>query len=344
MADIAENANTPDMIPRQSGLISTVFRDYWENFALFWRIMMPVILFGFLFDIGTSFSDSFFAPESLWRFDTARGVSVGEYPRSTGVGWGWIFVFHVFSIGFLWLTMCPLIFTIVERHRDVEGTSRGAWRHARGKAGPILVSFFLLYVFGVVGFLPFSLLASGIISGAPLPYGSSLHLGLFLIAGIVIYWGINWSLYNQIIVIEDQKSTITALRRSSELVRGIWGSVVGMYLLLALVTMMMTSVLLRLTLLLFSLSVPEFAPLREVLLSAKFLTLFVGGYARISFENIPSFWSVAVMAPVNTLIHALLAPVWAILTTHLYIERTAIGNRDSEIPPTEKLNSPRILP
>ena len=100
--------------------------------------------------------------------------------------------------------------------------------------------------------------------------------------------------------------------------------------------MVITSVLLGLTLLLFSLTVPEFAPLREVLLSVKFLTLFVGGYARISFEEVPSFWSVGVMAIVNTLIHAFLAPVWAILTTHLYMERTATRSQDSEIPPTNQ--------
>lgn len=331
MADIAENANTADMTPRQLGFISTIFRCYRENFARFWRIMMPMIIFGFLFDVGISFSDSFFDPENLWRFDTARGVSMGEYPRSTGVDWGWIFIFHVFSIGFLWLTMCPLIFAIVERRRDVEVTSRGAWRHARGKAGPILVASFLLYLLGVGGFLPFSLLASGIIPDAPLPYGSSLHLGLFLMAGIVIYWGINWSLYNQIIVIEDQKSVIASLRRSSELVRAIWGRAFGMYLLLALATMVVTATILGLTLLLFSLTVPEFAPLREVLLSAKFLTLFVGGYARISFESAPSFWSVGVMGMVNTLIHAFLAPVWAILTTHFYMERTAISGQPSAV-------------
>ena len=331
MADIAKNANTTDISPRRVGLILTIFRGYRENFARFWRIMIPLIIFGFLFDVGISFSDSFFVPENLWRFDTARGVFVSEYPKSAGVDWGWIFIFHVFSIGFLWLTMCPLTFAIVERRRDVEVTSRGAWRHTRGKAGPILVSSFLLYLLGAGGFLPFSLLASGIIPDAPVPYGSSLHLGLFLIAGIVIYWGINWSLYNQVIVIEDQNSAISSLRRSSELVRGIWGRVFGMYLLLALVTMVITSVLLGLTLLVFSLTSPEFAPLREVLLSVKFLMLFVGGYTRISFESVPSFWSVGVVSMVNTLIHALLAPVWAILTTHLYMERTAVNGQPSAV-------------
>ena len=330
MAEVVENTNTTDISPRRTGLISTIFRSYRKNFALFWRIMVPIIIFSVLFDIGENFSSSFFGPENLWHFDTARGMSVGKYPESTGVGSGMIFRFHVFSLGFLWLTMCPLIFAIVERRRDVEVAARGAWRRARSQAGPILAASFLLYLLGIGAFLSFSLFASGIVPDVPLPFGSSLYLGLFLIIGGIIYLGVNWSFYNQIIIIEDQRLTITSLRRSSELVRGMWGRAFGMYLLLVLVTMMLTSTVLGLTLLLFSLTVPEFAPLREVLLSAKFLTLFVGGYARISFENAPSFWTVGVMVLVNTLIHAFLAPVWAILTTYLYMERAAISHQQSE--------------
>ena len=293
--------------------------------------MMPIIIFSVLFDIGENFSSSFFGPENVWLFDTALGLIVGEYPKSTSVDWGMIFGFHSFSISWLWLTVSPLIFAIVERRRDVEVAARGAWRRARSQAGPILAASFLLYLLGMVALLGFLILTSKVIPGIPdAPFGSSLCLGIFLIVGGIIYLGVNWSLYNQIIIIEDQRLTITSLRRSSELVRGMWGRAFGMYLLLVLVTMMLTSTVLGLTLLLFSLTVPEFAPLREVLLSVKFLTLFVGGYARISFENAPSFWTVGVMVLVNTLIHAFLAPVWAILTTHLYMERAAISHQRSD--------------
>ena len=299
--------------------------------------MMPVIIISFIFDVGVSFSDSFFDQENLWRFDTARGLFVGKDPKSIGVDSGMIFGFHAFSISFLWLTMCPLIFAIVERRRDAEVTSRGAWQRTRGHVVSILVASFLLYLLGIVALLGFLILTLKVVPGVPdSPYGSSLCLGIFLIVGGIIYLAVNWSLYNQSIIIEGRKSTIASLRRSSELVRGIWGRTFGMYLLLTLVTMVITAVILGLTLLVFSLTFPEFAPLREVLLTPKFLTLFIGGYARISFEDVPSFWSVGVMAIVNTLIHAFLAPVWAILTTHLYMERTAIRNRDSEIPPTHQ--------
>ena len=321
MADVMENMDTPKGPTQQPGRISTIFQCYRENFWLFWRIMMPLIVFGFLFDFVLSLSDGFFDPENLWHFDTARGMSVGKHPKSTGIYWGMIFRFHTFSIGWLWLAMCPLAFAVVQYYRGVKVTAQRVWRTARGEALSILSASFLLWLLVLVGFFAFMFLTSGLIPDIPAsPYGSSLCLGLCLIMIIVIYFGVNWSLYSQSIIIEHQVA-IAAVRRSSELVRGVWGRAFRMYLLLALVTMVLTSVLLGLTLMVFSLTVPEFAPLREVLLSAKFFTLFFGGYARISFENAPNFWTIGVIVMVNTLVHAFLAPIWAILTTHLYLER-----------------------
>ena len=298
--------------------------------------MMPVIIFSFLFDFGMNLSDGFFGTENLWRFDTTRGLFVGKSPKSIGVDSGMIFGLHSFSIGFLWLTMCPIILAIVERRRGVKGTSRGVWRRARGNVGPVLFAFFLLSLlwsrFGLLGFALFLRRRGSPGSIPDAPYGSSLCLGLFLIVGVIIYWGVNWSLYNQSIIIENQQSTIASLRRSSELVRGMYGDGLSACIYCSPWRLLvLTSTILGLTLLLFSLTVPEFAPLREVLLSVKFLTLFVGGYARISFENAPSFWTVGVMVLVNTLIHAFLAPVWAILTTHLYMERTAVISQQSAV-------------
>ena len=324
MTEVVENVNTADT-PRRLGLISTIFRCYRKNFGLFWRIMLPMIIFNFLFNIAENFSESYVTPENLWLFDTASGLSVSDSPKSTGVDWGMIFGFHAFNIGFLWLAMCPLIFAIVERRRNVEVTSRSAWRRVRSHAGAILRAFFLLYFLGALALLGFLILTLKIFPDVPdSPFGSSLCLGLFLIVGVLIYWSVNWSLYNQSIIIEDHTSAAASFRRSSELLRGVWGQAFGMCLLLALVTMVMTSMILGIALLLFSFTVPEFAPLREVLLSVKFLTLFVGGYARISFESAPSFWTVGIMVLMNILANAVMAPVWAILTTQLYRERIAI--------------------
>ena len=331
MTDIVENTHATDMPTQQPSLISKIFRCYRENFWLFWRIMLPFVVLGFLFYFGLSLLESLFDsvsdPKNLWRFDTARGLAVSKYPRedviaSGSVDSGMTFSFHAFSIGFLWLAICPLTFVIVRYYRGAEVTIRRVWERTRPKIGSILRGFVLLYFFAAVGLFAFLVLTSGILPMPAAPNASSLCLGLFLISVVLIYFAVNWSLYNQIIIIEDQRLAIEAMRRSSTLVRGVWGRTFGMYLLLALVTMVFTSVVLGLTLLVFSLTVPEFAPIQKVLLSPEFFTLFFGGYARISFESAPNFWTVAVMVLVNTLVHAVIAPVWAILMTHLYLERT----------------------
>ena len=331
MAGIVENTNTTDGQTQQPERISVIFRCYRDNFWLFWRVMLPFVVLGFLFHFGLSLFESLFDsvsdPKNLWRFDTARGLAVNEYPREDLIASGSVvsemtFSFHSFSIGFLWLAICPLTFVMVRYYNGAEVTMRRVWERTRPKIGASLRGFFLLYFFAGVGLFVFLVLTSEILPIPAPPNASSLCLGLFLVIVVLIYFGVNWSLYNQIIIIEDQRSAIDAMRRSSTLVRGVWGRTFAMYLLLILFTMVFTAVVLGLTLLTFSLTVPAFDPIRRVLLSPEFFTLFLGGYARISFESAPGLWTVGVIIMMNTLVHAALAPVWAILTTHLYLERT----------------------
>lgn len=84
---------------------------------------------------------------------------------------------------------------------------------------------------------------------------------------------------------------------------------------------MVTSILLGLTLVLLSFAVPEFIPMREILLPGKFISFFFFGYAEIILENTPNFSTIGAVVGVQTLVYAILAPIWAILTTHLYMER-----------------------
>ena len=330
MTDIAKDVDGTKVPAQQPEPISVIFRCYRDNFVIFWRIMLPLVGLGFLFYFGMSLLESRFDsvsdPKNLWRFDTTRGLAVSEYPRediilSGSVDSGMTFSFHTFSIGFLWLAICPLTFVIVRYYRGAEVTMRRVWQRTRPKIGTILRGFVLLHALAVLGLFAFVVLTSKIFPVPAAPNASSLCLGLFLISVVLIYFGVNWSLYNQIIIIEDQRLAIEAMRHSSTLVQGVWGRTFGVYLLLALVTMVFTAVVLGLTLLVFSLTVPEFAPIQKVLLSPEFFTLFLGGYAKISFESAPNFWTVGVMIMVNTLVHAVLAPVWAIVTTHLYLER-----------------------
>ena len=135
------------------------------------------------------------------------------------------------------------------------------------------------------------------------------------------YFTVKWSLYNQGIMIENL-SAMGALRRSSELVRGkTWWRFFGIYLLLIYGATVLTSLLLGLTIVFLSFAVPALIPMREILLPERFISLFFFGYAQITLENVPNFWAIGAMVGVYTLVQALLAPVWAILTTHLYKER-----------------------
>ncbi len=320
--------------PRNPGLVSTVFREYRNNFGLFWQVMFPVILVnivGFLFF-------QFVVPAAQWTFGTS-GVKVSTLgaidresrtikpaPVQTGVMAGVGFDGSSFSIGLLWLTMCPLALVMVYQHKGINVTSGEVWRRTCRKLFSILGAC-LLMLLASGG--PFIILA-GIMAGfteylipVPLTEAITLFGFLTLLLGVVaVYFLVRWSLYNQCIIIENL-SAIAALRRSSELVKGAWGRFFGTCLLLVVGTTAFTTAVITLTLFLFSMKAPEFAKLAEVLQSGKFFGLFFGGYAAINLPS-PPIWAITGMVTVNTLIHAMLAPIWAIVTTHLYMERAGI--------------------
>ena len=87
--------------------------------------------------------------------------------------------------------------------------------------------------------------------------------------------------------------------------------------------------MLGLTIGLLSFAVPELIPIREVLQPAKLVSLLVGGYGKITLGGTPNFWTIGVIVSVYTLIHAILAPTWASLTTQLYMKRT--GEHEQQV-------------
>ncbi len=284
--------------------------------------MIPFIILSLLFEIPPMLTSKLPTSDALWHFDTSRGVSVDDHRKRAGVGWGTHFVYHAFSIDILWLAMCPLIFIIVQRQRSMKITLGAIWEQTSSNTGAILALFFLLALPGVVaGSIALVLLE--IFRKLPVS-GDILDvlavLTIILVFSAIIYFMVNSSLCNQGIMVENLRA-IAALRRSSKLVRPAWTRFFKMYVMLAWATIVFTSVLLGLTLYIFSMTVPEFRAVRDVLLSSKGWTLFIGGHIRISFAEAPNLWTVGVMAMVDTFIHAAVAPVWAALTTYLYLER-----------------------
>ena len=334
MQDVLENTdNTPPM-PQQSGLIATLFRGYWNHFGLFWRLMLPVIIVSLAFYSAPFLFSKLWISEAQWTFSTSGGItafsgSTGTHQSSSkpmGVKTTGGFDGSAFDIGFLWFAMCPLAFIIVHQYRGTNATSGKAWQHTRRK----LVSILGIWVlFGLLATAAFFTIVIPILTGFSqvlipyVPVVPSTPILLLMIVGIpAVYFLVKWSLYNQGIIIENL-SAIAALRRSSELVRGKWRQFFGMYLLLVWGTVVFTTAVFGLTLLLFSVVAPEFVPLREILLSEKFFDLFFGVQVQITLQHAP-VWAIAVMVVVHILIDALLAPIWALLTTHLYIKRAGI--------------------
>ena len=334
MQHVLGNTSETGTTPRRPGLVSTIFREYRNHFGLFWRVMLPVIIVSLIFNITVFLFFKSAISEAQWTFSTSQGVGAqslstfkgpsGTFqstPEPTRVDSGVGFSASSLDIGLLWLAMCPLAFIIVHHRRGVDITYGEAWKQTLRKTLSILSGgiFLVALVLGVY-LLVFALM---LLIDEPLIGFPGIMFLFVLVPGIPIaYFMVKWSLYNQGIIIENL-SAVAAFRRSSELVRGAWGQFFGMYLLLILVTMVFTTVILGLMLLLFSVVSPTFAPLREILQSGKFFSIFFGGYIKITLQSAP-VWAIGAMVAINTLIHAVLAPIWAILTTHLYMERAGV--------------------
>ena len=327
---------TDDMSAQQRGLISTVFQCYRDNLGLLWRIMLPLIIFSFLLDTVTLYSFYYNIENTSWFVSTSDGFSVTRFFQ-TGTGLYITFTFSSFIAIFLWHTMCPLALAVFQTYRGVNVTDQDVWRHTLGRIRSILGSSLILMVWGLSGLL--SLLLVLRLSMSFL--GLAITIAL-IFACIITYFAVRWSLYNQCIIIEGL-SAVAAFRRSGELVKDRWWSFFGRYLILLWVSSILISVLFAITLLL-SIAEPEFVLIREALLSGQFFDLFWGIDAQFTFNGekivfgnvvaplagIPSFWSISVILVIKTFLYAIIAPVWAILTTYLYLERTGESELVSE--------------
>ncbi len=334
MQNVLENAADAVEMPEQHpGLVSRIFRDYRNNLGLFWQVMLPLIIVNLLFYMGISLFWKLMSPGGLWMISTESHLAAHPaYPSSsqsglpTGVTWG-MNLSTTSHVSLLWLAMCPLIFIIVQRRNSINPTFKTTWQQTLRKTVPILgIALFIGILIPIVpvafSFLVFEIFLKNLIpshSTALLFVSAWISLAWFLFTTAYLF--VKWSLYNQGLMIENL-SAMGALRRSSELVRGrTWWRLLGIYLLLIYVTTVLTSVLLGLTIVFLSFAVPEFIPMREMLLPQRFISLFFFGFARVSIDNAPNYWTIGAMVSVHTLIHAILAPVWASLTTHLYTER-----------------------
>ncbi len=270
------------------------------------------------------------SPRVEWRLTPIPyfGATDGE-----GTTWKWEVKFKSLDYGaliLLLLTLCPLSLAVARilRRAEVSETAEGLppptaremWRQTGRKALTVFAASLLFILIVDVGAY-FNILISWLIPS----YLWELPFELIYLLTFVpyIYFLVTLSLYNPCLILENN-SFIGIFRRSHTLVSSARFRFLGIYLLTGWIVAVIASVLVGLTLLVFSMFIPELAPVREALFSLKFFSLFIGADVEVVLPQVLSPSATVAILIVKGLIATFLVPIWAILTTRLYLERVNV--------------------
>ena len=303
-----------------SELFRSILRLYQNHFSLFLKLMIPILVLSLFIDILYYCGVSYVFPNSSWEVSTSFGLTVyTDLTQSLNIQFSSIFFI------FAWFALSMLVLTTYRIYRGNNVSFQEIWKQTYHRKGTIFCTG-LLGLLGFIFFIIFMVVLSGLL-------GSIISIiGFF---SILIYFGVRLSLVHQGIMVENL-STAKTFQRSSELVRGKWLKFLGRFLLLTWISSLILNLTLAFTLFILSFISTELVPIRESLLSDEIFTLFYGipisfnfndidvsvGNITMSLSQTPSFWIILVIDTVNTFVSALLIPLWAILTTHLYLEKT----------------------
>jgi hypothetical protein len=253
-----------------------------------------------------------------------------EITNSERITWKWepkFGSFYYTPLILLLFAYCPLSLAIAHISRDSQVsdntknytplTAREMWRHTGRKALTVFAAFVLFILIVDVAATLYGLISWLI------PSLSRLPMELPFIFTIVphIYFLVTLSLYNPCLILEDN-SIVCIFRRSHTLVSGARLRFAGIYLLTSWIASIITSLLLGAALLVFSIFIPDLAPIRVALFPLKFLILFIGGDIEVVLPQMLSTLPTVLILIVKGFVATFLVPIWAILTTHLYLERT----------------------
>ncbi len=149
MQNVLENtADAVEMPEQHPGLVARIFRDYRNNFGLFWQVMLPLIIVNLLLYMGVFLFSTLMSPEGQWTISTERGLSAytssPESVQSIGVAWGTHFGVSFIPTGLMWLAMCPLVFAIAQRRNGRDTTFKAVWQQTLRRTVPILGATFLI--------------------------------------------------------------------------------------------------------------------------------------------------------------------------------------------------------
>ncbi len=238
----------------------------------------------------------------------------------------------------LLLTLCPLSLAVghILRRSDQFGlqqnrlTAREAWQQTGRKAWTVLVILILvvlvMFVISLVQDYSNDFVIGKIAHWSIIPTDFlSLTLLMtpfyYIFTALTLYFLVAISLYNPCLILEDNRSVVSVLRRSWGLVHGTKWRFIGIYLLTGWIISVIDSVLMGTILWGSSLFISDLAAVQGALSPLKFLTLIIGADIQILLPQLLSTWVMVAILGIDVLIKALLLPIWAILTTNLYLER-----------------------
>ncbi|MDE0637057.1 MAG: hypothetical protein OXI43_14565 [Candidatus Poribacteria bacterium] len=264
--------------------------------------------------------DTISSPDVVWQFFPVP--IVGTINNDDKSFWQWTLRFQIpdyyTPLILMLLTLCPLSLVVARLSSDeIPLTAREVWRQTGKKVFRVLVAAVLFVLIVDVG----NYISIGIGWLIPLlirPWFVTLIMTLTILANI--YFLVTLSLYNPCLILEN-RSIIGVFKRSHALVSGARLRFLWIYLITGWIAAVFTSVLLGAVLLLFSTFFSELTPIREALTPLKFLSLFVGGNVGVMLPKLPSILPTILLLIVRDLIFVFLVPVWAIVTTRLYLER-----------------------
>ena len=270
-------------------------------------------------------TDTRSSPGVEWRLYPIPYFSTTD---TEGITWKWELNFRSLDYNrliLLLLTLCPLSLAAarISGSSGVSGppTAREMWRQTRRRAFTVFLAFLLIVPIVDVmrhifyGLVPW--LLPSLYSALP------MELMIALVIGSHVYLLVTLSLYNPCLILEN-RSIIGVFRRSHALVSGARLRFFGIYLLTGWIASVVTSVLLGIVLLGFSVFVPDLAQVRDALPPLKFLSLFIGGDIEVVLPQLLSVPATVAILIVKGLIATFLVPIWAILTTLLYLERVGV--------------------
>ena len=270
-------------------------------------------------------------PRGRWTLYPIPRISSTD---SEGVTWKWELKFRSLDytpLILLLLTLYPLSLAVVRLSGVVgarlprpytEVTAREMWRQTGRKALTVfLAALFFVLIMDVGSYL--HLIISWLMHSQVWTFPFEFEFMLFLQVVPHIYLLVTLSLYNLCLILENN-SIIGIFRRSHAIVSSARLRFFGVYLLTGWIVSVITSVLIGAALLVFSAFIPDLAQVREALSPLIFLTLFVGADVEVVLPQLLSVPVTVAILIVRDLIATFLVPIWAILTTHLYLERSGM--------------------